>query len=141
MNGLEVWLLITIIPNLPNLIVSICVFLLCSLGLYWCIYLMKCCILNDEVSLHSVRGSEHLVEDKKTEFNEYRKTGFLKGISYNKKCIVILLLLLFTSTTVPTRQELAAIILIPYVTHNKEFKQIPKNVMHKLNEYLTIKDK
>lgn len=54
-----------------------------------------------------------------------------------KICAPMLLVFSLLGAAIPDRKEIAAIVLIPYMSNNAEFQKIPENLAKKLNEYLT----
>jgi len=143
MNGFEVWLFLTLLPNLSFPI---------GLGYFLC---MVCLVAftggalfnySEQLSASRKQELENIKEKTADKYSIARLEEHNKHVrlhllctSWAKKSIVFLSIFSLLATAIPDRKEIAAIILIPYVSNNAEFKNIPTNLAKKLNEYLTDK--
>ena len=130
MNMFEVWLLLVLIPKslvifIPIAVVSV---ICCVLGVAWGL-----------VSWESVRRVQ-LEKEIWNKQDDIAQESALNGIKASKKVFKIGVATLLTSSlliaAVPDKKEMAAIVLIPYVSNNPEFKKLPENIVGILNDLI-----
>lgn len=111
MSALTVWFLFVFVPNIGFLAVLV------FLGLtVWTI----------------ISNIHRVMEDYDIEEEKYKKVTRL-----NYRMSVVLSVLLLIAASAPSKKEMAAVVLIPYISNNAEMQKIPENLAKKLNEYLT----
>ena len=135
MDGITVWFLLVFLPNLNtplalSLFVGVFGGVATVIGIFYVKDLKKCLLDNCE-GLSKRQALEYKEKIDNQDRLEVKLIGHIKW--YVIGSIVSSLLL----AGLPDRKEVAAIVLIPYVSNNSEFKKIPENLAAKLNEYLT----
>lgn len=136
MSGVTVWFLLVFLPKLifitiPFMVVSAIIIVI---SVAW----MAC-------SWEDIRGEETIEEWKKmgcwSKSEEVRQNGAVNGLRKGKQAckwaVISLVISSVLTAAIPNRKEVAAIVLIPYMSNNTEFLKIPENLAKKLNEYLT----
>ncbi len=130
MSGFEVWLFLVFIPNLPNLMALIgimsIVMIVVGIGIY--VYHMDCSIKKK----WDWDKNEYISNEEELRAKEHPK--FVKRVKIG---VIGLISSVLVSIGIPDKKEIAAIILIPYVSSNAEFRKLPENLAKKLNDYLT----
>lgn len=136
MSGLTVWFLLVFLPKLifvtiPFMVVS-AIIIIISMGWTFTSW-------ND---IHEEEKIERWKKwDKWSELEESRQRRAVEGVKKGKRAckwaVISLVISSILSAAIPDRKEIAAIVLIPYMSNNAEFLKIPENLAKKLNEYLT----
>lgn len=138
MSALSVWFLLVFLPNLylPLHTFLALSFLGVGVGLItWGSYKIE----QPDIDNHRVRkdSTDVILED----YYERKYKSCSLGINFGKSLVKWSIFSAVVSSTllagVPDRKEIAAIVLIPYVSNNTEFQKIPENLAKKLNDYLT----
>lgn len=130
MSGFEVWLFLVFIPKLcfPLYVAGTISMLFLIFG--WLAY----SALTEPRKIHSYDKQMNL----RTKVDDSLRVRYAPlMIKLTKLSLIISITCPFVSATIPDKKEIAAIIAIPYVTNNKEFKKIPENLAKKLNNYLS----
>lgn len=135
MNMFEVWLLLVFLPKLPFMLVPILVSsaLISIISAGWWI-----------VSWEEWKNDETIVDWKETgwweESDQRKQTSAENGLRSSIKAFKFALAGMITSglllASVPNKKEIAAIVLIPYISNNPEFKQLPENMIGMLNDLI-----
>ena|ERR1700679_1286982 len=115
MSGLEVWLLLVIVPNIG--VASCIIAVILSLVLLFSIVCLWSTDLDDE------------------------DTPVVYVKSVFTKCIYIMPIFLLLSCLAPSREEMVGIIVIPYVVNNPNFNKLPGNIAEYINNIIKNKDK
>lgn len=129
MNGFEVWLFLVFIPNLP--------------GLIFVFFLLFAALIIFGLSLYAwhINATEETYDPERGGWVFNLEMSRTRELPKLKKRLTIgitgLIISSLITISIPDRKEIAAIILIPYVSNNVEFQKIPENLAKKLNDYLT----
>lgn len=135
MNMFEVWLILVFLPKLtfmfaPLVIVSAVSILAALLG--WMVYSDN---LRSDVEIAQLKEIKAWNQQ-----SEIRHQLDLKQIKHCKKIFKIGVISLCLSSlmvaAVPNKKEMAAIITIPYISNNAEFKKLPENIVGVLNDLI-----
>ena len=123
MSGLTVWFLLVFVPGLAlpvfmGIVVTIVGFIVVGVASM---------IRLDSAGYSWSKESKDVAREATTK-------NMTKTI---KICAPALLICSLLGAAIPDRKEIAAIVLIPYMSNNAEFQKIPENLAKKLNEYLT----
>ncbi len=135
MSMFEVWLLLVLIPKLPFLFAPIAIIsaISCVIGVVW--WLTNYKILIDEKQVELYRESK--VWGK---HDDIKQEGALRVMKNCKKLfkwgVISLCISSLLIAAIPSRKEMAAIVLIPYVSNNPEFQKLPENIVGMLNDLL-----
>lgn len=136
MSALMVWLLLVFVPNLGWIFIPLLLMALTGVA----ISAVKIMVA------YEYKWSDARIEAYKsmkvwTEEDDKKQSkaidSICQSVNWIKQCLVMVIVSGVVIAAIPTRKELAAIILIPYATNNAEFQKIPENLAKKLNEYLT----
>lgn len=145
MSAFMVWFLLVFVTNLhkPLIIISVIssVFILVSL-----ITLLNSKmdgrqtekILEDEDYVRKNPGSQWILEtiqDRKNRDAFLDKSEKIAN-TVLKRCAAIMIAVSFVACGIPDRKEIAAIVLIPYMSNNPEFQKLPENLAKRLNDLL-----
>lgn len=113
MSGLEIYLMFVFIPNLQNL---------GQFGLL--------------AGLITIAASGFLGMFSESAFGEAERK--LKASA--KRClrvgVVVAIIGVTAAALIPTRQDMAAIVVVPTITNSEEFKALPNNILKKINDFL-----
>lgn len=119
MNMFEVWLLLVFLPNLLFVGVMALVAGASLLIFPWVIYAISVdCEYNEREKLRKRMENRPKVE------------------RLNKIGVTLLIIGTIMSPCIPSKKEMAAIVLIPYVSNNPEFKKLPENIVGVLNDLI-----
>lgn len=81
-----------------------------------------------------VTNIHRAVEEPREDSIEY-----IRVTRFNNKMKYILPLLCILMASAPDQKQMAAVVIVPYISNNEEIQKIPENLAKKLNDYLTEK--
>lgn len=164
MNTLMVWLFLTVVPNISMFIAAVIgsiimcmvfrfIYMVCESDFMgrvkWEIYHS---LSNPTLNpFHYTDGSfdpshrEHRLCDRMRKelddridegADKYEKDATQNYFKSLKTSFITVAILAFMLVLIPSRKEMIAIVAVPYVTDNAQFKQLPENVFKVLNNYI-----
>jgi hypothetical protein len=133
MSMFEVWLLFVVLPN-----IKIPLMILFGLGLFfilfgWIAYSAGLDLTFNDRKYDHEKNTWSIEVNNKQKFVDKYLPLLTKGY---KISIVSVIISSFLLCIVPDKKEVAAMVVIPYVSDNPEFKKLPANIAKHLNELL-----
>lgn len=131
MSMFEVWLLFVVLPGL-----HIPIALLGALSLGFLIFgtVFYYTVLEDiDDRIYNYAEGKYVENNNKKEYENKWRPLLFRGYKTAFTTLIVSSVLL---SIIPNKREVAAMVVIPYVSDNPEFKKLPANIAKHLNELL-----